>query len=43
MTENIFTQKYWIVHRRDDRPYEVYDNIDDARAVSAAETEAERL
>jgi len=40
--KNIFTQKYWIVHHRDDRPREVYDNVDDAWAVSVAETEAGR-
>jgi len=39
---NIFTQKYYIVHHRDDRPNEVYDNVDDAWAVSVAETEAGR-
>ena len=42
MTENIFTKTYWVVHHRDDRPNEVYDNVDDAWAVSVAETEADR-
>ena len=40
--ENIFTKTYWIVHHRDDRPNEVYDNVDDAWAVSVSETEAGR-
>ena len=39
---NIFTRKLWVVHHRDDRPNEVYDNVDDAWAVSVAETEAGR-
>ena len=43
MTEpNIFTQKYWVVHHRDDRPCEVYNSVDDAWAVSVKETEAGR-
>ena len=43
MTEpNIFTQKLWVVHHRDGRPYEVYDKVDDAWAVSVAETNAGR-
>ena len=42
MTENIFTQKYYVVHHRDDRPNEVYNNVDDAWAVSVAETKAGR-
>ena len=43
MTEpNIFTQKLWVVHHRDDRPIEVYNNVDDAWAVSVAETNAGR-
>ena len=39
---NIFTQKQWVVHHRDNRPIEVYDNVDDAWAVSVAETNAGR-
>lgn len=39
---NIFTQKLWVVHYRDDRPIEAYDNVDDAWAVSVTETEAGR-
>ena len=42
MTENIFTKTYWVVHHRDDRPDEVYDNVDDAWAVSVAETNLDR-
>jgi len=43
MTEpNTFTQTYWVVHHRDGRPIEVYDNVDDAWAVTVAETEAGR-
>jgi hypothetical protein len=42
MTENIFTKTYWVVHHRDDRPNEIYDNVNDAWAVSVAETEADR-
>jgi len=42
MTENILTKKYWIVHHRDGRPREIYDNVDDAWAVSISETEAGR-
>ena len=40
---NIFTQTYWVVHHCDGRPDEVYDNVNDAWAVSVAEMDAGRV
>ena len=43
MTEsNSLPAKLWVLHHRDDRPREVYDNVDDAWAASVAEMEAGR-
>ena len=42
MTENLFTKTYWVVHHRDGRPNEVYESVDEAWAVSVAESEAGR-
>jgi hypothetical protein len=40
--KNIFNTTHWILHHRDGRPKEFFDNLDDAWAVSEAEVCAGR-